>query len=169
METGNNIKRIANILYTVAVIAAILMGIGALISIGIASDLGFGGFLLGLLAAGVEIALGVFAAWVIKTLITGFGELVENSEVIRENTEPKEKPQPSAGTLDSSSNKQYWAARQAETAARKAKTTQSEYGFKESVVPVSVGNGKIKCASCGTEQPDGRTKCCNCGAKFIEE
>ena len=169
METGNNIKRIANIFYVVAVILAILMGIGAFIACSIPFDWEIEGILLGLLSGGVVIAFGLFLAWVMKVFITGFGELVENSAAIRKNTEPKEKSQPFAVTPDTSSNKQYWAARQAETAARKAKNTQSEYGFRESVVPVSIGNGKIKCPSCDTEQPNGRIKCCNCGAKFIQE
>lgn len=168
METGNNIKRIANILYTVAVIAAILMGIGALISIGIASDLGFGGFLLGLLAAGVEIALGVFAAWVIKTLITGFGELVENSAVIRKNTTPEETPTEEAIPAKTP----VMAARHSEPFASAAKPRQSETAKQaevKEVCPIPVGHNRIRCPKCNAEQPMNSKKCSKCGQAFIHE
>ncbi len=89
METANSIRKIANIFYVVALILAILVGMGTIIGISAAFD-GEGLFiLLGILGGAVAGGLGIFFAWVMKTLIYGYAELVENTAVIRANTTPK--------------------------------------------------------------------------------
>ena len=89
METGRKIKRIANIFFWVSVVIVILGVLGGMIAGIVMSDREFGFILLSILGAGVAAALGIFFAWVIKTFIMGYGELVENSAIIRENTAPK--------------------------------------------------------------------------------
>ena len=85
MKTAQDIKKIADILFVVFVIASIVMGIICAIGCGVTNeDL----IAVGIVGGVLVIAVGIFVAWALKTLIRGFGELVENSAVIRENTAP---------------------------------------------------------------------------------
>lgn len=86
METGKNIQKIAKIVYNVMLFFATFLGLGGVI-VGIAM---FGSNIMyALIGVGGGIvvgALGIFGAWVAKNMISGFGEIVENTAVIRENT-----------------------------------------------------------------------------------
>jgi hypothetical protein len=86
METGKNIQEIAKIVYVVMLVIAILLGLGGVIA-------GFAMFDSNIMYAFIGVgggivvgALGIFSAWVAKNMISGYGEIVENTAVIRENT-----------------------------------------------------------------------------------
>lgn len=68
----------------------ILAAIGGAIGVAVVGfDGDIEGIIIGVAGAAVVVALGLFFSWIMKTFIMGFGELVENSAAIRENTTPK--------------------------------------------------------------------------------
>ena len=89
MQTGANIKKIAKIFYVISVVFTILTAIGGVIAAVVATDGEIAVIIASLFGAAVVVGLGIFFAWIMKTFIMGYGELVENSAAIRENTTPK--------------------------------------------------------------------------------
>ena len=73
---GGKIKGLASFLTWIGIIASVITGI-----IFIADDAGGMGFLL--------IILGPLASWLSSLLLYGFGELIENTSIIAQNTSKK--------------------------------------------------------------------------------
>ncbi len=125
METGSRIKRVAAALYRFVLVFCIIEGLGVAIICAAVSDGEPVPIFLGILGGAAWITNGVFFAWVIKTLIMGYAELVENSEAIRKNTEPKAMPQSAGISPNASAAKKYMAARQAAAAEKRSDSPES--------------------------------------------
>lgn len=91
METGQNIQKIAKILFWVILVIGILLGIAAAVSLyaflRIENDVSR--LLFGVVALLISLAISFPLAWITECLLSGFGELVENTAVIREAVAPK--------------------------------------------------------------------------------
>ena len=82
---GRKIKRMAGIVFLVGLLASGIGMIGMWITgVGLGDHAGgFTIFLVGLMIG----AVGCFMSWIAGCVLTGFGQLVEDTEAIRHNTE----------------------------------------------------------------------------------
>ncbi len=82
---GRKIKGLARVVFLVVLVASGISMIGVWITgAGLGDSAGgFTIFIVGLLIG----VVGTLCAWMAGCLLTGFGELIENSEAIRHNTE----------------------------------------------------------------------------------
>ena len=82
---GRKIRRMAGIVFLVGIVASGVAMIGMWITgVGLGDHAGgFTIFLVGLLLG----AAGFFMSWIAGCALTGFGQLVEDTEAIRHNTE----------------------------------------------------------------------------------
>ena len=125
METGNKIRQVAVFLYRFVLISCIVEGISVAVSCIVASAGRLWLILLGVLGGAGWIVSSVSFAWVVKTLIMGYAELVENTEAIRKNTETKAMPQSTVLSPKASAAKKYMAARQATVTEKGSDSSES--------------------------------------------
>ena len=162
MKTAQDIKKVADNLFIVLIIASIVMGVVCAITCGITNeDL----VAVGIIGGIFEITFGVFIAWALKTLIRGFGELVENSAVIRENTAPAKAPEAPKATAPITPAAQADPIHAPDSQQDQPIQPETE----DAVRPIAVGQDSIKCPRCGAVQRKGRRKCWDCGLPFAAE
>ncbi len=157
METGKNIQRIAKILYWLILGIGLLAGIVAFVLLGKFLS-GTAWILLGFCALLLCVALSFPIAWIVECLFSGFGEMVENTAVIRDTVAPDYVP--------------FAEQRRKEAQPRPAPDPQRRPEPKpapaEPPKPAPAQNVAVRCPNCGAEQAEGRKSCWNCGAKLPE-
>ncbi len=183
MKTGEQIIRIAKVFFAVLVIVGIVAGVGVIIAGSVASDGEPGMVLLSILGGAAVVALGIFNAWIIRLFVTGFGELVENVDAIRENVAPKESYSPisaeqtAAGSVPSpaqitpnpppeKSPAQITPNPPPEKEYKIEKPTEKPA---DPIMPIPVSAGKVRCPYCDEVQRNNRYVCQKCGVKFLHE
>lgn len=159
MKTAQDIKKIADILFVVFVIASIVAAVICAVACGVTNeDL----IAVGIVGGVFVIAVGIFVAWALKTLIRGFGELVENSAVIRENTAPAKAQEAPKAAAPITPAEQVIPTQAPDTQPDQPEAT-------DPVRPIMAGSNSIKCPRCGAVQRKGRSKCWDCGQSFLAE
>lgn len=140
---GGKIKGYAKIIFAIFVIAGIIGAIATWILVG-----GFGGFMLFLVVG----AFSIIAAYLSVMFIYAFGDLVENSEYIRKNTEEI------YNINYETYSKIYDATTKEDTAPINLGTIQST--VKTDNTPL----GGWVCKKCDTRNNEGVKYCKSCGA-----
>lgn len=151
---GKKIKTLSKILCWVGIIVSIIIAIVLFI---IASDMIYGGETL----IGIGLAflfLGTLSSWINSFLIYGFGELVDNSSVIRKRlvNEPEgDKPNTEKGTF---SNK----------TSSTPNTNNSSKSQTPKIISTPIGDNYKRCLICSRVLPI-EQKTCPCGSVTFDK
>lgn len=157
METGKKIRKIATLFFVVTSI--VFIGCGILLAAVVYDMVPNAADTIAAIGTFVGVTgIGLLIGWIGRTLLTGFGELVENSAVIRENTAQKETPETSTKNPEPPASV---------TKTRQSETTKQDEA--KGVCPIPAGHNRIRCPECNTEQPMNSKKCSKCGQTFIHE
>ena len=166
-QTSQNIQSIAKTLFSISVIAAILLGI--LIWVILARFYGSGlGFLVCVLIIGLSIVL----AYIYKILMIGFGEILdqhaEQTDMLRKITTHINNNTPNQTAKRPAQDDMTQSAHPAEASPHNTPAqANTPHAEKQTAVFESRSSKTIVCPICNKEQISIRNSCFNCGSKFI--
>ncbi len=157
---GRSLKMYGKVVFIIGVILSILGGIGMFIMAGNASQSYYGRGASGMFVVGgiVTIAVGIFVSYLLSIFVIAFGELVENSTIIRGYMENRQN-----GTPNSPTTSFYTFPKPSESFVpftpqnNHAQTAESH---------VNLNKGTVVCPSCHVENTSQAAFCRNCGIKL---
>lgn len=151
-NVGTKIKGVISAVSGIMMVISVIIGIATFVTLRWEFE-DFWAFVLGSLVAGI----GIFFSWVSNLVGYAYGQLVENSDRIRELLE------------DDGDDRAELLTKLVENSA--SKTTQSNTTAKSAPVKASASflnenTNYVTCPSCKESQPAGRNYCNICGAKM---
>lgn len=158
---GGKIKGVIKVFFTIMTVISIISGIVVMVTI-----FEFGSVFAGLLAGGVVAGSGILFAWLVNLVGYGFGQLVENSDRIREKLERMEDGQSGTGTLFTSNTSYSNAPRPTNPAAATPRPANNTATAPRPSNVVYENTSYVTCPNCKESQPSGRSYCNICGAKM---
>lgn len=155
---GGKIKKLAVGTFVVEAIAAIIGGIGLMV--------GYQGHPYAILGGLATIFFGLFVALVSSWLLYGFGQLIENSDIVAKNTQAPATRPVARQTTTPPVARQTATPPAAQATAPQVAPMTGENAQKPPVKPESREHGDIACPSCGQVQNENRRVCYKCGQRF---
>lgn len=149
-NVGHKIKGVISTVTAILMLFSILEGIATFLIL--KSELEFWAFLIGVAVAGI----GILFSWLANLVGYAFGQLVENSDRIREMME---------NSYSGSSNNQKTSF-DVQAEQRKAASSNNQVQNTPKAVPIYNNTTYVTCPGCNESQPAGKTYCNICGGRL---
>ena len=150
-NVGGKIKGVVKGFFAINVIFTVILGIVVWYNVADWNN-GFVGFLAG----GFTFAIGFFFAWLSSLAAYAFGQLVENSDRIREHLE---------NGADNTSKDSSDSYNNSNTGYNNGSASYTSSGYNANVYVNENGNS-VTCPKCNESQPVGRGYCSICGTSL---
>lgn len=150
-NVGGKIKGVISTFFAIMTVLSIICGILVMITV---SDLSV---FLGLLAGGATAGLGILFTWLMSLVGYAFGQLVENSDIIRAKLENTNSNYTDVAPIAPTTTFE----------STESGTTKSSSSTPKTSSVIYENTSYITCPNCKESQPAGKTYCTICGAKMV--
>ena len=149
-NVGGKIKGVISAVTGILMFISIVEGIATFLLL--KWELGFWAFIIGLIVAGV----GMLFSWLANLVGYAFGQLVENSDRIREMME----------SSNGINNSNQMTSFDVQAQQRKAESSSNTPKAAPKVAPIFSDTTYVTCPTCKESQPAGKTYCNICGGRL---